>query len=97
MSREDLEEYIREQMEGPTEITADDLAPPVCVWCGDELVGEIVTWDIPEHENESVVYRYRFCSEECKRADERAIINGDEMHPHGQPEVLTEDEREKYE
>lgn len=97
MSRDDVVEHIREQMEGPTQITADDLAPPVCVWCGDELTGGIVTWDIPEQGNESVVHRYRYCSQECRDADERAIIEDEEMHPHGQPEVLTAEDREKYE
>lgn len=57
---------------------------------------EVVVWDIPEQGNEDVVHRFRYCSEECKDADKQAIINGDEMHPHGESEVLTPEEQEIY-
>lgn len=90
MSRDDIEEHIREKMDEPTDITAADLAPPVCVWCGEELApdDEVVVWDIPEYKNESVIWRYRFCSEECKSDDQNAIVSGEEMHPHGRGERI---------
>lgn len=96
MSREDVEEYLREQLAGPTEIDAEDLSPPVCAWCGGELVGdvEVLIWDIPVHENEEVVYRYRYCSEECRKTDRNTALRGGEPHPNGEPERLDQEERE---
>lgn len=90
-----LEEYIREKMKEPTEITAEDLSPPVCMYCGKELVedAQIVVWDIPERDNKETVWRYRYCSEEHKKADMRAPP--DERSQYGEAERLTPDEREK--
>jgi hypothetical protein len=96
MSREDVEEYIREQAEQPTEITADDLEPPECVWCGDVIgqSGDAVVWDIPIQGDGELVERYLYCSESCKDSDREAAMLGEEMHPHGQSETLTPEERE---
>jgi predicted RNA-binding Zn-ribbon protein involved in translation (DUF1610 family) len=68
MSMDDLEEYIRQQAQKPTTISAEDLEPPVCAQCGEQLKSEteVVLWDIPEHGNTDVVWRYRLCSDECK-------------------------------
>lgn len=95
MTKDDVEDYIREKMAEPTEITAEDLSPPVCAQCGDELDGPPVIWDIPEHENKSVVWRYRLCSESCK--DTAMRTGGDDQMPYADPERLTPDEREALE
>lgn len=90
------EKALRERLEGPTTLDAEDLAPPVCTWCGDELTGdiEIVVWDIPELNNEQLVYRYRYCSEDCRDADKEAVMAGEEAHRHGTPEYLDEKDRD---
>lgn len=97
MSRDDVEEHIREQLEGPTEITSEDLEPAVCTHCGNELSGEIAVMDAPEQGNESVVYRYRFCSINCKHEYQSALVSGESVERHGEPEILTEEDRAKYE
>lgn len=94
---ESLEEYIREQMQDPTTISAEDLSPPVCMHCGEELVGDatVVSWDVPEMNNEETVWRYRYCSEAHKRADMRAAPGN--RSQHGEPERLTPADREALE
>lgn len=95
VSEDDLAEYIREKMQEPTTISEEDLSPPVCAQCGRELTGdvEVVLWDIPERDNKDVVWRYRFCSEDCK--DEAIHSGPDERMPHGDGERLTAEEREQ--
>lgn len=100
MSREDLEEHIREELQKPTTIDGDDLSPLVCTWCGDGLGHdvEVVVWDIPEIDNKSVVYRYRYCSDACRRSDREAVMRGaEDMHRYGDPERLSAEDREVLE
>lgn len=95
MSKDDLEEYIRKKMQEPTTISEEDLSPPVCAQCGRELTSgvEVVIWDIKEMNNTDVVWRYRFCSKDCK---DGAMHSGpDEQMPYGEGERLTPEDREQ--
>lgn len=96
MSREDVEERIRDAMSEPTEITAEDLSPPVCCWCGEELIGDVqvVTWEMPEQGNEDIIYRYRYCSKHCLKSDKEALMGDEAAHPHGEPLRLHKDEKD---
>ena len=102
MSKDDLEKAIREAMNSPTVIDGSDLEPPVCAQCGETLSPseQIVVWDIPEHESEHIIHRYRYCSHNCKSEAQNAAmsnIEGEEPNPYGESEVLTPEGREVLE
>jgi hypothetical protein len=40
MRKDDIEGAIRQTIDEPTTITAEDLEPPVIAHCGEELVGD---------------------------------------------------------
>ncbi len=98
MSREDVARHIAEALSTPTEITAEDLSPPVCRWCGDVLGPEddIVVWEKPIRGDDDRIVRERYCSEECKQEHRRAIIDDQEFELHGEPERINTD-RGSYE
>jgi Zn finger protein HypA/HybF involved in hydrogenase expression len=76
MSRDDLEEHIREQLDEGIEVTAEDFEGRDCAHCTEtipftEFPDGVVTWDVRVHEPdeaepEPYYARYYFCSEECK-------------------------------
>lgn len=93
MGKEDVQQHIEEMLENPTEITAEDLEPPVCQRCDKWLVGDmdIFTWDVPS-EDEELIYRHRYCSDECREEDKEAVMLVDDPHPYGEAEVIDPDE-----
>jgi len=102
MSKDDLAEYIREQLEESKVVTADDLDGRPCTWCGDLIPfaewERAVVWDVPEMGNKEYVHRYHYCSEACLDADREAGMMGDpNMHPESDSLVLGPEEREVLE
>jgi len=101
MSKDDVEEYIREKMEDQRTLTADDLRGPVCARCGDELPfnewntnpDAVVIWDQPVQDSDAV-YRDHFCSDECLTEAKEAALRNEDATPHGETIVVEPDEQE---
>ncbi|WP_330633782.1 eL24 family ribosomal protein [Halocatena halophila] len=61
-----------------------------CSYCGEELCGESITWDIrvqePGEAPEPFFARYHFCGEDCKHDAKRDgdWLSGEEEHGSGE-------------
>lgn len=64
----------------------------ICHWCGDDLPGDPVLWDVQEEGSREWFYRYRYCSEDCKEADQFA---GGDADRHTEPAVNRRSELEE--
>ena len=92
MTREDVEEYIREQMGEGIEVDADDFEGRECAYCEDTIPftdwpENVVFWDVriqePGEEPSEYFARYYLCSNSCKRELQRdpdASAEWDEIH-----------------
>lgn len=100
-------EYITDAMAEGYTIEASDFEGRPCTWCGDLLdfaewmqdPSVVVTWDIrvqdpDESEPEPYYARYYYCSEECKKADRRAVMENSGMHPYGEEDRIHVDRLE---
>ena len=92
MSREDVEEYIREKMAEGIEVDAEDFEGQECAYCNETISftdwpKNVVFWDVriqePGEEPTEYYARYYLCSEECKRKLQRdpdSSAEWDEIH-----------------
>lgn len=98
MSKKDLADYIREQMSQPPKLGSEDLEPVACVRCGDELDmthGDVTTWDV-EGEDGTAIFRTYYCSEQHKKEEMQAAIDGEETQRFGKEfELPKEDGRSR--
>jgi len=74
MSKDDIEEYIRDKLENGIEVTADDFEGRPCFYCGEIIPfaevqqnpDAVVTWDVQVMGEPDTYHRDYFCSSECK-------------------------------